>query len=233
MAERKRAVLKNIFQKGKIPTEQDFHSLIDSCLNKLDDGVAKTKGEGLKLQADGKQEELLSFYHNIKDLNPTWIISHLTDDGAQGLNISEPNGGSRFFIEQGGNVGIGITRPQQRLEVDGVVAMEGRIGNFAHGQVPADGKWHDLVVELNGFQAFEIIATASIKGSHAILHAIALSAYGKSRPAINKTCGYFGSLRSKLDLRWTGDYFNYKLQARTKKDYGDGVSISYNLSRLI
>lgn len=44
-----RSTLKGFFQKGKVPTEAHFTNLIDSTLNKLDDGIAKTVEHGLKL----------------------------------------------------------------------------------------------------------------------------------------------------------------------------------------
>jgi hypothetical protein len=233
MAEKNRASLKNLFLKGKIPKESDFHELIDSSINKIDDGIGKSKGEGFKILAEGINGELMSFYDNLKDLNPNWYINQKAEDGNEGLNIGEPNGGSRLFIEKGGNVGIGSTKPATKLDVNGVVTSQGRIGSYAYGEVPANGEWHDLLSDLNEYTAFEVVATTGKKGAHAIIHAIAVATYGKSKPGISKTMGWFGSFRNKLDLRWTGTYFNYRLQVRTKVDYGDGVLIKYNLSKLL
>ena len=39
MPEKNRANLKNLFLKGKIPKEGDFHELLDSTVNKVDDGI--------------------------------------------------------------------------------------------------------------------------------------------------------------------------------------------------
>ena len=44
----------------------------------------------------------MSFYDNISDLVPNWYINQVSEDGNEGLNIGEPNGGSRLFIEKGG-----------------------------------------------------------------------------------------------------------------------------------
>ena len=165
MAQKTRANLKNYFLKGNIPSEKDFHDFIDSCVNKIDDGIIKVKGEGIKILADGPNKELFNFFDNIDDLNPTWVFNQKTEDGNEGLNISEPNGGSRFFIEKGGNIGIGSTKPSTKLEVAGLVGMEGRIGNFSFGEIPANGEWHDVISDLNEYQAFEIVASVGKKGA--------------------------------------------------------------------
>lgn len=232
MTQKTRADLKNHFLKGNIPTEQDFHDFIESGINKLDDGITKNKGEGIRISADGPNRELMNFFDNIDDLNPTWVINQKSEDGNEGLNISEPNGGSRLFIEKGGNVGIGLTRPNNKLDVAGMVGMEGRKGNFSFGEVPADGAWHDILSDLNEYQAFEVIATVGKKGAHSILHAIAVSTYGKSKSKINKTIGHYGWARNKLDIRWSGSYFSYQLQIRTKSNYGEGILVRYNVAKL-
>ena len=232
MAQKTRANLKNYFLKGNIPSEKDFHDFIDSCVNKIDDGIIKVKGEGIKILADGPNKELFNFFDNIDDLNPSWVINQKTEDGNEGLNISEPNGGSRFFIEKGGNIGIGSTKPSTKLEVAGLVGMEGRIGNFSFGEIPANGEWHDVISDLNEYQAFEIVASVGKKGAHSILHAIAVSTYGKSKSKISKTCGHYGWSRNKLAVRWFGSYFSYQLQIRTKSNYGEGIMIKYNIAKL-
>ncbi|MDB4533906.1 hypothetical protein N9242_03470 [Vicingaceae bacterium] len=233
MAEKNRASLKNLFLKGNIPKEHDFQTLIDSSINKVDDGISKSKGEGFKILAEGVNGELMSFYDNVKDLNPNWYINQKSEDGNEGLNIGEPNSGSRLFIEKGGNVGIGNTRPSTKLDVNGLITSQGRVGSYTYGELPANGEWHDVLSDLNEYNAFEIVATTGKKGAHAIMHAIAVATYGKSKPGISKTMGWFGSFRNKLDLRWTGTYFNYRLQVRTKSNYGEGVLIKYNISKLL
>lgn len=233
MSQKNRAYLKNLFLKGKIPKESDFHDLLDSSINKEDDGIYKSKGEGFKILSNGVNGELMSFFDNVKDINPNWYINQKTEDGNQGLNFGEPNGGSRLFIEKGGNVGIGNTKPESKLDVNGMVSSHGRKGLYAYGEVPADGNWHDILSELNEYNVFEIVASTGKKGAHAVIHAIVVATYGKSKPGITKTSGRYGSFRNQLNLRWTGSYFNYQLQVRSKRNYGDGVLIKYNISKLI
>lgn len=232
MASKNRAILKNYFLKGSIPKENQFHDLIDSSINQEDDGMIKIQGQGIKIRAEGENEELMSFFKNIEDLKPSWTIAQRTDDGNEGFNIAEKDNESRLFIENGGNVGIGTTQPKAKLDVDGFVGMKGRIGFFAYGEVPADGQWHSIINGLNNYNAFEIIAVAGRKGAHSITHAIAVSSYGSSKNTVRKTQGYYGRCRNKIDLRWTGSYFDYNLEIRTKRDLGEGVFIDYNVTKL-
>jgi hypothetical protein len=232
MAEKNRAILKNYFLKGSVPKEEHFHDLIDSLINQVDDNLRKKEGEPFKLKAEGPNEDLITFFKNIDDLKPNWSISQKSAEGNPGLNISDSDGNSRFFIEQGGNVGIGTIHPQSRLHVNGVIGMEGRRGTYATGEVPADGTWHNIVTRLNEYNALEVVAVVGVKGAHAITHAIAVSSYGKSRGKINKTQGYYGKSRNRIDLRWTGSYYDYQMQVRTCRNLGEGVFISYNVTRL-
>jgi hypothetical protein len=230
MAAKNRAILKNYFLKGNVPKENHFQDFIDSCVNQEDDGIWKKQDEALRIKAEGTDEEILQFYKNVEDMRPTWKMSMRAEDGNEGFNISEEE--SRLFIETGGNVGIGTTQPRTKLDVDGYIGMKGRIGFYAHGEIPADGEWHDVITGLNHYNAFEIIAVTGKRGSHAITHAIAVSAYGNSNPAVSKTQGFYGWMRNKIDIRWAGTYFDYNLQIRTKRNIGDGVFISYNIAKL-
>ena len=77
------------------------------------------------------------------------------------------------------------------------------------------------------------MASTGKKGAHAIIHAIAVATFGNSKPGITKTTGRYGSLKNNIDIRWAGTYFNYQLQIRTKKNYGENVMIRYNVSKLL
>lgn len=234
MAKKRRADLKKAFYKGNVPKDEDFYSLIDSSLNADDDGITREEGKGISIKAEGKNLEVLSFYQKLGDESSGWFITLKSEDqhANPGLSIGKPNSGSLLFIENTGNVGIGMTRPDHKLDVDGMVGMKGRVGYYASSEVPADGKWHDVLSNLNEYQAFEVLATVGTKGAHAVMHAIAVCAYGQSKGAINATCGYFGRSRNKLEMRWSGTYFSYQLQIRSKRNYGPNVLIRYNIAKL-
>lgn len=233
MAKKNRAKLKNYFLKGNIPTEEQFHDLIDSSLNQEDDGILKENGEALKLRAEGANEEMLAFFRNMEDKFPTWKISNTSKEGDIGMTFQNAENSTILFLQDQGNVGVGTSKPAHKLDVDGIIGMKGRTGTFASGEVPADGEWHTVISGLNELNAFEIVGKVSEKGAHSVLYAIALSAYGKSKNKIVKHQGYFGRCRNCIDVRFDGSYFDYSIQIRTKRKYKEETNISYTISKLV
>ena len=53
---RNRAQLKSYFVKNSIPTESNFADLIDAMLNPKDDGVTKSSGAALSIEAAGSDD---------------------------------------------------------------------------------------------------------------------------------------------------------------------------------
>ena len=49
-----RETLKNYFKNGARPSEENFGSLIDSMINKADDGISKNLTDGLLLAPEGE-----------------------------------------------------------------------------------------------------------------------------------------------------------------------------------
>jgi hypothetical protein len=65
------------------------------------------------------------------------------------------------------------------------------------------------------------------------MHALALSAFGRSRSKIRKTSAHYGYFWNKLNLRWKGNStHDYELQLRTNSNYGDDADIYYQISKL-
>lgn len=231
-----RNTLKEYFRKGKMPGEGSFEALIDSMVNRIDDGFSKDMEYGLLLSPEGSSKQLQSFFRSIEQKNPAWSIGLDPGDSQKGLSFSEPgpDGGVRLFLQQGGNIGVGTIEPQHLLHVNGLAGFNGRVGTFAAGTIPADGKWHDVVKDLNGCQAFEVVARVGSpgKGRYALLHAHALSTFGRSSNTIHKQQAHYGWFWNKLGLRWKGTTYSYGLQLRTCRNYGKDVMVNYHISKL-
>lgn len=116
----------------------------------------------------------------------------------------------------------------------GHVASKERMVTNKEGKVPADGKWHDIVAGLTGCHAFEIMAYSGVegKGKYALMHAIAISTFGKSKSKISKTCAHYGFWWNKITLRWVGETKNFGLQIKTMSNYGEGNEIYFRISLL-
>ncbi|WP_297338265.1 adhesin [Algoriphagus sp.] len=229
-----REQLKKYFRSGMLPSEIHFAILIDSMFNKVDDGINKGEQEGLMIFPSGDEEVLLSFYDSLKEKKASWVLVNGKGE-TKGIILKERGKENpTIFFQKGGNVGIGTAQPSQKLEVNGLIASQGRVGIYRKGQIPADGKWHDVLTNLTGAQGFEIVAHAGRKqkGRYALLHATALSTFGNSKPKISKTCAYYGFWWNKINCRWTGDTFDYKLQMRTGSNYGGDSKITFRISKL-
>ncbi|HEY4899323.1 MAG TPA: hypothetical protein VIH91_00760 [Terriglobales bacterium] len=128
IAKKSRTDLKAYFVKNAIPTESNFADLIDAMLNQKEDGVAKTAGNPLSIEATGDASSLrksINFYESFADANPAWSISlnpRINPGDATtaktGFAISDPTGTNRLFIDKSSNhVGIGTVNPQGTLDV--------------------------------------------------------------------------------------------------------------------
>jgi hypothetical protein len=240
-----REELKKFFRNGGLPSEKHFGYLIDSMVNKEDDGFSKNEETGLHLSSAGSSRRLVTFYTGIDEMEPLFYIDKNNKDlrGLQMQYASRPEGMEEeencFFLQEGGRLGIGKkTDPRYKLDVKGCVGMEGRRGTFSQKAIPekalANGEWHTILSGLDHCQAYEIIARAGVAGSgrFSIMHAIALSAYGHSRSRIRKTCAHYGFFWNRLNLRWRGSTHSNSLQIRTNSNFGDDIPIHYSITRL-
>src|SRR6185436_4522799 len=148
MAKRNRITLKHFFRRGGLPTENQFRDLIDSTLNMVDEGFDKSAENGLEISPLGDKPSLLSFFKSADAVEPAWTIRY--DENREKLLIEIPGETPLLSFSPRRQVGIHKADPAYALDVDGVIASHGRVGNFAEGRVPADGKWHVIAAKLSG-----------------------------------------------------------------------------------
>src|ERR1700744_1187192 len=156
--------LKEYFSNGRIPTEVHYAELINSMVHKTEDGFSKDNDNGLRIYNFKTYKNLVSFYADVNDAEPFFQIKK-DDINPQSLKIQPFNDQSgdgadgSVYFHTAGNTGIGkLPEKEYKLEVNGFVGMQGRIGTHLKGRIPADGKWHDIVTELDNCNAYEVIA---------------------------------------------------------------------------
>jgi hypothetical protein len=214
-----REQLKSFFKKGNLPSESAFAKLIDSTFNIAEDKLDINEDGIMIYPSDNGEEKLLSFFEDKDDAEAMWslFISKTKEGGIyiqKTGNIKNKNNAQddidepAVFIQKNeGKVGLGTSTPDQKLDVKGFVASEGRVGNYKEGELDADGYWHNIFKDkpLTGSNAFEIMAYAEGKegdGKYALMHAITISTFGNSKPKITKTSACFGNNWNKIDIRW-------------------------------
>lgn len=149
MAIRSRTELKSFFVRNAIPTEENFADLIDSGLSLADDGVRRTTGEPLRIDAVTEgQKRALALYPDSNATTPDWLVSlnpptspEHPDTSRLGFGIASGDGKARLFVDPEGRVGIGTNRPTSLLHVEGDLRVEGDINGR---NLVTDGKnWDD------------------------------------------------------------------------------------------
>lgn len=253
MTIRNRATLRGFFGAGMLPTQDHFGDLVDSMLNMSDEGFRKSAQNGLEVSTPAGHDALLSFYREQNLRAPLWSLAYggdrdLLSFKAGGVAAAR-DAAPTLALDPRGRVGIGTAAPATALDVAGIVACEGRIGRHAAPDLPtplADGQWHDLTGPLEGCQAFEVVAGAGRPGGgrFALLYAVALNAYNPrpgwldfigARRRIRAQGMWYGGRCDQLQLRWTGTHgrqASFRLQVRSRCDYGGNTPIRAGLTRL-
>jgi hypothetical protein len=253
MTIRNRKTLQHFFDEGRLPTRDHFADLIDSMLNMSDEGFHKSAENGIEVSSPAGYDALVSFYREQSSRTALWSMSYGGDRDQllfHHAGVAASRGRKPVLaLDAQDRVGIGTAEPAEALDVAGVVASQGRVGSCRWpGLAPAlaDGEWHDLTGPLGGCQAFEVMAGAGHPGGgrFALMHAIAMNAYNPTRgwldilsrrKRIRCDNTWYGRRCDKLELRWEGSSgrnASYRLQVRSKCDYGSGVRIQATLTRL-
>lgn len=247
MAKKNRRTLKRYFQKGALPTEDQFGDLIDSALNTIDEGFDKSPENGFEISLIGDHHRLISFFRGGAAKDAVWSIDY--DKEQDRLFIRRPKSGEdkspAMTFDRNGRVGVNKEDPACTLDVGGVIAAEGRIGSNPDNQktVAADGKWHNITGALRGCHAIEVVAGVGSKGTgnYALMHALALNAFNPRgwlfnflnlKKRIKYHQAYYLSRGNRIKLRWLTEGEHYYLQMRTVCGYGDAVRIRFYLTSL-
>src|SRR5258706_3565847 len=169
-----RADLKAYFVKNAIPTEGNFADLINGMLNPKEDGLVKSAGAPLSIEAAGaadaaNEKRAVNFFSSLGDANPAWSISlnprsDLRDakTARAAFSISDGAGNSRLAIDATtGYVGIGTTAPLYRLHAvnSGGFGPETATGTSLAGNVPLIAQSSSTafgIINGNGRQAFAL-----------------------------------------------------------------------------
>ena len=244
MATKNRETLKKYFQKGRRPTVEQFGDLIDSMLNMIDEGFDKTLEDGLRISSIGESGKQISFYRNYDHEIPAWSIKIESSGSSEKFTLCNQREEKILALDPDGKVGVNKKKPEFSLDVEGVIASQGRTGGL-RGKVPADGKWQRITKELEGCRAFEIMAGVGKQGTgkYALLHAFAMNTFNpggfffnflKRKKKIAANHAYYKSKCDKIKLRWkkVGTSQSYYLEVRTNSNYGDDVEIQYNITEL-
>ncbi len=247
MAKKNRSTLKRYFREGALPTADQFGDLIDSSLNTIDEGFDKTTENGFEISLVGQHDKLISFFRNSVSKHPVWAVSY--DRESDRLSFVQPSKDddvrSTLVLGPNGLVGINKDDPRWNLDVDGIIAAQGRIGANPNNQltIPADGEWHNITPELSGCQALEVVAGVGKKdtGKYALMKAEAFNTFNPRgfffnflnlKKRIKYQQAWYLARNNKIKLRWSGKGRDYTLQMRTNSDYGEGVKVRFFITRL-
>jgi hypothetical protein len=246
MATLNRKTLEEYFKTGNLPTEESFKDLIESMVNIRDDGINRTHENGFCIVSTGVNDRLMSFFKEDDVQNPVWTVELNNSENYLCIknenNNDSDNKDSFIVIAPSGNIGIKKKLPSCELDVNGTIRSSGRIGCYQSKNVKpisilADGEWHVLIDNLNGCNAFEIVAGVGKKrtGKYALMHAIAINIFGNGGK-IRYTQSYYLEKNDSIRLKWVGNKKGYKLFIRTMSDFGvseeNRITIKCSITKL-
>ena len=162
--------------------------------------------------------------------------------------VKEDNPDGKKTSEGKIRVGINKNNPEYAMDVNGVIASNGRVGRVGCDnenkelEVRADGEWHPIITKLQGCQAFEIMAGAGRKnsGKYALLHAFALSTFKSKKGNITYHQAHYSSRCEQIVLRWRKGENDkddeYSLEMRTgcsfEQNANEKIFIRYYITKL-
>ncbi len=145
--------LKGYFQRGKIPTQQNFAEFIEASLNQAEDGIVKKSNESLSVQAykeADSQSKLFKFFKSFEDQKPAFTLSLNAKEGKvfkNGLTVDNATTSLLFVDEASGNIGIRNTSPAAALDINGSLKIkkDGEILFADNGQIRSADNNHRII----------------------------------------------------------------------------------------
>ena len=89
MAKKNRSTLKRYFEKGNLPSQDQFGDLIDSALNRREEGFDRTPENGFEISLIGNYKRLVSFFKAGVPENAAWTIEYDLPKALQLAAITE------------------------------------------------------------------------------------------------------------------------------------------------
>lgn len=245
--------LKKLFGAGTKPTAEDFASLIDSMVNKVNDNYSSDPEDGVKIAPAESNDRYISLFSSTDALatnEASWALREVDDNGQSALSLNQVDKpekeddpakeSTRLYLAPEGQLGVGTTTPQNDLDVNGITGMQGRVGtyvdpsiDFSTDPVIADGKWHNVLLNLSQFQIFEVIASVYEEGKsprYSLLKLDLLYAYGNVQ---NTSMRVRSGILSGLDFQLVKNKDKTQnLQIRTRTKYDSTPSIQVNITKL-
>lgn len=217
-----RETLKSYFQRGDVPTEEQFAELIDSVPNIHEDGQAKVSpADGIRLfpsDKDGVVATVFSSDPEKPGASPLWRIA-LTGDN--GLEIRNGEDEPVMTADREKNVTVaGTVKADRFLSDDG---DEGDTPGTDVLKVKANGYWQNLPVEaearqeIKGCRVYRISAcyVNSLTRKYSTCEAIASHSDGYGRKVRSPRSHWWG-WSGHMKIRWRKTDGKLFLQIKSK-----------------
>lgn len=219
-----RKILKSYFQRGDIPTEEQFAELINSIPNIHDDGLIKTSStDGVRLFPTDDTGVAATVFSNDPDKEGASPLWRLTLDSEGGLTIRDGMGGTVMTIDREKNVTVAGTLKAERY-LSGKDGEEEMPGSDIL-KIKANGLWQNLPVEgetgheLDGCRVYRISTCYLNRQSrkYSICEALA-SHSGGYRLKISSPHKHWWGWSGHMKIRWHKSDGKLSLQMKS-----DGV----------
>lgn len=217
-----RKTLKSYFQKGDIPTEEQFAELIDSVPNIQDDGQVKnSSADGIRLFPADKAGVVCTVFADDPDKTGADPLWRLALDGNSGLKIQDGKGEAVMTIDRDRNITVeGTLKAAKYLSGndDGENTPDSGIL-----KIKADGLWHNLPVEeaagqpTDGCRVYRISACYlnRLSRKYSTCEAIVSHSEGRKRKICSPRKHWWG-WSGRVKIRWQRVDGKIYIQMRSK-----------------